>query len=311
LDNSTPPVDSQVPDSTAPGRSTAVASPVVPPEFGAILRAAWSTFATAWPACLIVYWGTAAAAWVFLVLLTATLASFNMLLGEPEITPVLEFVQFLGKILVPAWLWIGQTLAFLKIARREPVTLEDLFRGLPWLLTLLLATGILLAIAAIPCLVIYGTAEAFVALHGGDALASMIRDLLHAGGPGFLVSLLTEWLALMAITMVVVVLSYAAFLAVTVRLGQFPYLIIDRGAGVLESLRVSMRLTAGRASTVFLVYLAQLTINLAGLLAFNVGLLLTLPMTSLLSAVTYRALCGPPDPADRSEAHRPDASVED
>ncbi len=311
MDTSTQPVDSQVPDSTAPGPSKAVASPVVPPEVGAILREAWSTFATAWPACLIVYWGTAAAAWVILVLLTATLASFNVLIGEPEITPVLEFVQFLGKILIPAWLWIGQTLAFLKIARREPVTLEDLFRGLPWLLTVLLATGILLAIAAIPCLLIYGAAEAFVALHGGDALASMIRDLLPAGGPGFLVSLLTELLALMAITMVVVVLSYAAFFAVTVRLGQFPYLIIDRGAGVLESLRMSMRLTAGRASTVFLVYLAQLTINLAGLLAFNVGLLLTLPMTSLLSAVTYRALCGPPDPADRSDAHRPDASVED
>ncbi len=65
-----------------------------------------------------------------------------------------------------------------------------------------------------------------------------------------------------------------------------------------------MRLTGGRASTVFLVYLAQLTINLAGLLAFNVGLLLTLPMTSLLSAVTYHALCGPPDPADRPEADR-------
>jgi hypothetical protein len=304
LDTSTPPVDSQVPDSTAPGRTTAVASPGVPPEVGAILREAWSTFATAWPACLVVYWGAAAAAWVILVLLTATLASFNVLIGEPEITPVLEFVQFLGKILIPAWLWIGQTLAFLKIARREPVTLEDLFRGVPWLLTVLLATGILLAIAAIPCLMIYGAAEAFVALHGGDALAAMIRGLLPAGGPGILISFLTEWLALLAITIVVVVLSYAAFLAVTVRLGQFPFLIIDRGAGVLESHRMSIRLTAGRASTVFLVYLAQLTINLAGLLAFNVGLLLTLPMTSLLSAVTYHALCGPPDPADRPEADR-------
>ena len=111
--------------------------------------------------------------------------------------------------------------------------------------------------------------------------------------------------------MVVVALSYAAFFAVTIRLGQFPYLIIDRGEGVLDSLRMSMRLTRGRATTVFLVYLAQLTINLAGLLAFNVGLLLTLPMTSLLSAVTYHALCGPPDPADRSEGDRSDGIVED
>ena len=80
----------------------------------------------------------------------------------------------------------------------------------------------------------------------------------------------------------------------TVRLGQFPFLIIDRDAGVLESHRLSWELTRGRAATVFLVYLAQLTINLAGLLTFYVGLFVTLPLTSLVTAVTYNALCGHP-----------------
>ena len=102
------------------------------------------------------------------MLLTSSSPSLNALAGEPEITPFLEFVRFLGMFLVPAWLWIGQSLAFLKIARREPVTLEDLFRGGPWLLTVLLATGVLLAVAAIPCLLIYGAAEGLLALGGGD-----------------------------------------------------------------------------------------------------------------------------------------------
>jgi hypothetical protein len=307
LDTGTPPVDSQVPESTASGPSAAGARPVAPPEVGAILGEAWSTFAAAWPACLVVYWGAVAAAWLILVLLTAILASFNVLAGEREITPFLEFVRFLGLFVVPAWLWIGQNLAFLKIARRESVSLEDLFRGGPWLLTTLLATGILLAVAAIPCLLIYGMAEALVVFHGGDTLTSMIRPLLPTRGPEMLASLVSELVALTAITMAVLGLSYAAFLAITVRLGLFPYLIIDQGAGVLESHRMSLQLTSGRVATVFLVYLAQLTINLAGLLAFNVGLLLTLPMTSLISAVTYDALCGHPDAAARSQ---PEGSAE-
>ena len=255
MDTSTPPADSQVPDSAAPGRSKAVAASSCRPRSARSSarpgprsrspgRPAWSS--TGAPI---------AAAYLMLQLLTMILASFNVLIGEPEITPVLEFVQFLAKFLVPAWLWIGQTLAFLRIARREPFTIEELFPAVPWLLTLLLATGILLAIAAIPCLLIYGTTEAFVALRGGDALASIIRDLLPEGGPDILTSLLTGWLALLAISMVVAALSYIAFFAVTVRLGQFPYLIIDRGTGVLESLRMSMRLTDGRAWTVFLIYL--------------------------------------------------------
>ena len=141
MDTSTPPADSQVPDSTAPDRSTAVTSPIPPPELGAILPRRLVDVRGRLAGVHGRLLGAAAAAYLILQLLTVILASFNVVAGEPEITPVLEFIQFLGKFLIPAWLWIGQTLAFLKIARREPTTLEDLFRGLPWLLTLLLATG--------------------------------------------------------------------------------------------------------------------------------------------------------------------------
>ena len=296
LDTGTPPEVSKVPGAAALGPS-ADAGSGADPGVGAILGAAWSTFAVAWPACLLVYWGAFAAGWVILVLLTATLASFNALAGEPEITPFLEFVRFLGLFVVPAWLWIGQSRAFLKIARREPVTLDVLFRGGPWLLTILLATGVLLTVAAIPCLLIFGAAEGLLALGAGDALASSIRSLLPASGPVLLATIESEQLALLAVSLVVLVLSYVAFLVVSARLGQFPYVIVERSAGVLESHRFSWQLTRGRAATVFLVYLAQLALFLAGLLAFNVGLFLTLPMTGLLSAVTYLALCGRTDPA--------------
>ena len=50
---------------------------------------------------------------------------------------------------------------------------------------------------------------------------------------------------------------------------------------MLESLRMSMKLTRGRVSTLLLVHLAQFTINVAGLLVCCLGLFVTLPLTSL------------------------------
>ena len=259
-------------------------------DLGGLLGEAWSTFKATWPACLILYWGACAASWLMILLLQLTLASLNVLAGDREITPILEFILFLGLFLVPAWLWIGQTLAFLKIARRQPVALEDLFHGGPWLLTVLLAAGILAAVVAVPGLLIYGSAEALLALGGGDTLALLVQQRIFEHAPVPLGGCASDLLVLTALSLAVVGLSYAAFLVVSVRLGQFAYLIIDEGAGVVGSHRRSWALTRGQAATVFLVYLAQLAINLAGLLVFYVGLFVTLPLTSLISAVTYQVL---------------------
>jgi uncharacterized membrane protein len=272
-----------------------------PIDLRSLLREAWTIFAAAWPACLVVYWGAGSASWLILYVLTMTLAGLNVMIGEHDITPFLEFIRFLGLFLVPAWLWVGQSLAFLKLARKQPVALGDLFRGGPYLLTTLLATGLLLAIVAVPCVLIYGSAEALIALGGGDSLVAMVRQLLPTRTPEPLANFESTLLVLLALALVLAGLSYAAFFAVTVRLGQFPFLIIDRGAGVFESLRMSMQLTRERAATVFLVYLAQFTINLAGLLVCYVGLFVSLPLTSLISAVTYNALCGGPEPESETE----------
>ena len=258
---------------------------------GEILGEAWSTFKVAWPACLIIYWGAAAASWLILFVLSGTLESLEVLLADREVTPILHFVRFLGLVMVPAWLWLGQSLAFLKIARRQPVALEHLFLGGRWLLTALLATGVLLAVAAIPCLIIYGSAEGLLAI-GGDRLVSLVRPALFGRTFAPLAEYACNWLVVAAASLAVFVGLYATFLAVAVRLGQFTFLIIDRGAGVLESHRLSWELTRGPAASVFLVYLAQLAINLAGLLTVYVGLFVTLPLTSLVTAATYNALCG-------------------
>jgi hypothetical protein len=263
---------------------------------GDIFRETWTLFAAAWPACLFIYWGTVAASWLILYLLTLMLGGLNAIIGERDITPFLEFIWFLGLCLIPAWLWIGQNLAFLKLARKQQVALENLFRGGPFLLTALLAAGILFAVAAVPSLLVYGSAEALLAFGGGDSLVAMVRRFLPASTPAPIAQFESVSGVLLTLTLAILGLSYAAFFAVTVRLGQFPFLIIDRGTGVLESLRMSMQLTRGRAATVFLIYLAQFAINLAGLLVCYLGLFVTLPLTSLTSAVTYNALSGHLEP---------------
>src|SRR5262249_20810197 len=147
-------------------------------EPGIILREAWTIFASAWPTCLVLYWGAGAACWLIINLLVIFLASTNLAIGDPAITPFLAVLRFLGLFLVPAGLWLGQVIAFLKIARKQPVAQQDLFRGGPYLLTALLTIGTFVTITAVPCLLVYGGSEALLALGGGDPLVATVRRLL-------------------------------------------------------------------------------------------------------------------------------------
>jgi hypothetical protein len=296
--------DTTTPDDLRPAPRLAI-------EPGVLLSEAWTIFSAAWPACLVVYWGTVAAWWLIINLLVIFLAALNVAIADPAVTPFLEFLRFLGFFLVPAWLWLGQGIAFLKIARRQPVEQQDLFRGGPYLLTALLAFGTFLAITAVPCLIAYASIEALLALGGADSLVATVRRLLPERTPADVAALESWLLVVLALTMAVVGLWYAAFFAVRVRLRTVPYLIIDRRAGVLESMRTSMQLTRGRVASLFLVHLAQFTINLAGLLVCCLGLFVTLPLTSLISAVIYNALAvdlPPIEPSGQGLADEDDAT---
>ena len=104
----------------------------------------------------------------------------------------------------------------------------------------------------------------------------------------------------------VLVIGIAVSSAITVylmlRLALFYYLIIDREAGVFDSLQESSRLTSNRTGTLILVYLLTIVITLAGLLALCVGIIFAAPLTSLMVPVTYVAITGtgprPPEKGD-------------
>jgi uncharacterized membrane protein len=74
---------------------------------------------------------------------------------------------------------------------------------------------------------------------------------------------------------------------VALGLSQAGYLIFDRGMGGLDALKSSWKLMIGYRQRLFLLTLALLGINLLGLLALCIGLLVTAPLTTVILAVFY------------------------
>jgi len=68
------------------------------------------------------------------------------------------------------------------------------------------------------------------------------------------------------------------------------YIVIDRGAGPINALKESWRITKGNKWQLFLFVLALIGLNLLGLLLLIVGVLVTVPVTWLALTHAYRTL---------------------
>ena len=68
------------------------------------------------------------------------------------------------------------------------------------------------------------------------------------------------------------------------------YIVIDRGAGPINALKESWRITKGNKWQLFLFVLALIGLNLLGLLLLIVGVLVTGPVTWLALTHAYRTL---------------------
>ncbi len=89
---------------------------------------------------------------------------------------------------------------------------------------------------------------------------------------------------------------------VSIRLGFFgPYLIIDRDFGPVEAIQESWDLTTGHFWGLFGVVLLLAAINLGGALLFGVGVLFTVPLTSLVRSTGYLFAGGTRPPMKQPE----------
>ena len=78
-----------------------------------------------------------------------------------------------------------------------------------------------------------------------------------------------------------------------VALGMYPYFILDKKMGPMESLKASRVLTKGARWQLFVFGCVSLLLNLGGLLCLIVGLLWTIPATMIAMAYVYDQLSKP------------------
>lgn len=254
-----------VPPASAGGRVAGTPF-AVPFDLGPIVTATWRLFRQRWVIYLAIC-GT-----VLLLSVGTQLAQVRLIRGwtnpprdRPPDFPI-AFGTFFAGYLFTTWLSIGQRLALLGLIRSESTFLAEATRAGRYLLTSLLAGLTLVGLMA-------------------TAVLSLVLPVLIVGkGLALRTSLLVPPLAL------AVLAAAAGSAALAIRLSQYPYLIIDRNVGVIESLLSSWRLTRSRGATLALVFALWLLINLAGVLCFLAGWLLTAPFASLMLAVAYESL---------------------
>lgn len=75
-----------------------------------------------------------------------------------------------------------------------------------------------------------------------------------------------------------------------IKYSQVKYLILDRQIGILETFSESARMTDGSKMELFVLYLLFVLINVGGALLFGIGLLVTVPLTIIASALAYNLL---------------------
>lgn len=255
----------------------------MPIRLGDILGRTWEIYRDRMAGCIGVVIGSVAIMLVPFLLMSGGLAATEKM--EPrELSAVVAVLGGLTAAVMSVWIHVGLATVMLDIARGRPVAFGKVFSGGRFILRFLLA-GFLFTIALYGAIVLGMIPGGLVAMVPGVNPGVAATAFLLGGMIGVIGSIL-----------------------LAVRMSQFVYLIVDRDAGYLESLRLSFRITRGNAGMIIGIALLMTLINFAGALACFVGQIFTVPFALLLLAVTYLALTGQEaaDPYSRGAPKAPD-----
>jgi hypothetical protein len=108
-----------------------------------------------------------------------------------------------------------------------------------------------------------------------------------------------------------VVLGLILFIVPGIYLGLkyqfFSYLIVDKNLGVIEALKKSAAMTAGMKWKLFGFCLTILGLNLLGAIALGLGLLVTVPMSTMAYVYVYQTLLKRSDAGEQIAVATPQA----
>jgi uncharacterized membrane protein len=85
----------------------------------------------------------------------------------------------------------------------------------------------------------------------------------------------------------------------------YPYVIADRNARALESIKASGAIATGHVWDLLIFSLALVVVNLLGILALGVGVLITIPLSINAATFIYRKLTAVVRPGNPAQAGQP------
>ena len=207
-------------------------------DIGDIFSRTWTIFKGQLGMCI--------AAWLLVTVLgfiISFILNFDM---EPFDNKALDlglsFLCSLAGIILSSWLFLGQSIFFLKLARSQEPEIGDIFTGGPYFMAYILAMMLFML------MVYFGLVLCIV--------------------PGIIVMLMFS---------------------------QFYFLIIDRNAGVIDSLTMSKDLMAGNKLMLLAIYTVGGLVGMVlVLITCGLGLFVVGPYLALMSAVIYLTITGQP-----------------
>jgi uncharacterized membrane protein len=178
-----------------------------------------------------------------------------------------------------AWFFVGLTLVILILTWLIGVITQYLndtvLTGVGTVVSMLVQTFVDLGATAI-------------LLKAHDSLESVkIQDLWHPRQ--YVIYFIATLLAGAAIMLGMILLIIPGIIVATM-LMFVKFIVVDRNLGPIEALKESARITKGHRMDLFLLLLAVIGINLVGLIALGIGLLVAIPVSGLAMVHAYRLL---------------------
>ncbi len=108
--------------------------------------------------------------------------------------------------------------------------------------------------------------------------------------PKYFVNLLASSILFFIIVGVGFILLIVPGIYLALRLQFYSYYVVDKNAGITDSLKMSWEKTRGKVFDLFLFALLLIALNILGALALLVGLLVTIPVSFVAVTLLYRKL---------------------
>ncbi len=192
-----------------------------------------------------------------------------------------HYLLIVGTALIPALIqWvptiIRSVLQFSYHSADQLPVMLSLFLGV-----LGLICGVLSSYAS------FGTTLIYLHLIGKEKTS--LSDMFSPGGKLFLNYIIAAFISGF-VTVVGLLLFIIPGIIFSIKFQYFALVILDKKLGAVEALKMSSKITDGVKMDLFAFGFLMLLVNLGGLLLLGVGLLATIPMTTLAHIYVYRKL---------------------